>query len=76
MKLKRTISLILSLMMVFGMLAGCSDVQQDNTEEPSTTPQETLPVEPTVEELIDEMDIPDLWKQELLHSEQLGLPME
>ena len=76
MKLNRTISLILSLIMVFCMLAGCSDVQQDNTEEPSTTPQEALPVEPTVEELIDEMGIPDLWKQELLHSEQLGLPIE
>lgn len=74
MKYKRMISLLLSVMMVVGVLSGCNsnsptkDISQNQTQETPAT-EETS-------ERINELDISDLWKQELLHATQLGMPMD
>ena len=88
MKTKRVICWILSIMMVLSVLAGCqqeSDVSTDppvvgdseqDTTPSQTQPTETQPTESSVEDRINSLDLPDLWKQELHHAMELGLPMD
>jgi len=81
--MKRIICLILSIMMVLSVLSGCQAEQTVTADPPeSSTPAQTqeqsVPniLEPTTEEQINELNIPDLWKQELLLALELGMPME
>lgn len=77
MKSKRTICLILSLMMALSVLASCQAEAAVCTDPPeSSTPTQTQDRLLTAEEQINGMDIPDLWKQELLHAAELGMPMD
>ena len=80
MKLKRTACLLLSFVMVLGMLSGCGNSHAEvagpeNSLSPSRTQALAVP-ERTTEEMIHDLDIPDLWKQELCHAMQLGMPMD
>ena len=71
MKYKRLLSLLLAVVMILGMLSGCGDnkaEQSNSTLETSTTENQS--------EIINNLDIPDLWKQELNHAIQLGMPMD
>lgn len=68
--MKRIICLILSIMMVLSVLSGCQAEQTVTADPPeSSTPAQTqeqsVPnvLEPTTEEQINELNIPDLWKQ-------------
>ena len=82
MKMKQIISLLLSILMVLGMLCGCSNNQPETTEPAQDTapsqiqPVQTQPAEPSAEDQIYALDFPDSWKQELLYALELGLPME
>ena len=71
MKHKRMKYLILIVVIILGMLSGCGDnrVKKSNsTQETSTTENQA--------EIINNLDIPDLWKQELSHAMQLDMPMD
>lgn len=67
--------------MILGMLSGCGDnkaIQSNPTQETSmqeNSTQETSTTE-NQSEIINNLDIPDLWKQELNHAIQLGMPMD
>lgn len=88
MKSKRTICLILSIMVVFGALAGCQAEPDIGTDPPvvddseqNTTPGQSQPTAaqsagPSAEDQINSLELPDSWKQELLYALELGLPME
>lgn len=88
MKTKRVICLILSIMMVLSVLAGCQAEPDISTDPPvvddfeqdtalnQTQQSETQLTEPSVEDQISSLDLPDLWKQELLYALELGMPME
>lgn len=80
--MKRLFCLFMSVVMVLGMLSGCGNKQpittdptQDTTPS-QTQPTEPQPTEPSVEDKINSLDLPDLWKQELLYAVELGMPME
>lgn len=82
MKTKQIISLLLSVVMILGMLSGCGNNQPETTDPtqdttPSQTqPTETQPTEPSAEDRINSLDLPDLWKQELLYAQALGFSMD
>lgn len=46
------------------------------TPELTATPEPTATPKPTVKEHVKGLDLPELWKQELLHALELGMPME
>lgn len=71
MKYKRLLCLLLVVVMVLGMLSGCGNNQAEQTN-----PIQETPGTENTSEIINELDIPDLWKQELHHAMELGLPME
>ena len=80
--MKRLFCLFMSVVMVLGILFGCGNKQpittdptQDTTPS-QTQPTEPQPTEPSVEDKINSLDLPDLWKQELLYAVELGMPME
>lgn len=89
MKTKRIISLLLSSVMVLGLLSGCGNHQpaitdptqgttQSTTQniiQSTTQPPESQPVEPSAEERIGALDVPELWKEELRYAAALGFPM-
>lgn len=66
MKHKQWLCLLLVVVMALGMLSGCGNNQVEQAT--STTENQS--------EIINELDIPDLWKQELHHAMELGLPMD
>lgn len=66
MKCKRLLCLLLAVVMILGMLSGCGD----NKVEQSTSASDNQ------SEIINHLDIPDLWKQELHYAMELGLPMD
>ncbi|MBQ5313023.1 MAG: hypothetical protein J6K30_03110, partial [Oscillospiraceae bacterium] len=71
MKHNRWLCLLLVVMMILGLLSGCGDnkaAQSNSAQETSTTKNQS--------EIINNLDIPDLWKQELNHAIQLGMPMD
>ena len=69
--LKQIISIILSAVMILGMLTGCGNHQTEQTN-----PMQETPATENVTEIINKLNIPDLWKQELHHAMELGLPMD
>ena len=78
MKYKRTISLLLVAVLVLGVLSGCNSNSLEQANPTKDTSQNQTQETPTTEETserINELDISDLWKQELLHATQLGMPM-
>jgi len=78
MKYKRTISLLLVAVLVLGVLSGCNSNSLEQINPTTDTSQNQTQEAPTTEETsekINELDISDLWKQELLHATQLGMPM-
>lgn len=85
--MKRLISFYLSVFLVLGILSGCGNNQveqttaiqetsQTQTQETTQNQTEEIIVAEYNSELINEMDIPELWKQELHCAEQLGMPMD
>lgn len=60
MKIKRLLALLLGLVLALEMFSGC----------------ESAPVCKTPEETIAAMGLSELWKQELLHAAQLGMPID
>ena len=79
--MKRMLCLFLSAVMVLGMLAGCGDQTEPTNDTQDTTPSQTQPTgtqptEPSVEDQINSLNVPELWKQELLCALELGMPME
>ena len=79
---KKIVSIILSLTMVLGLFAACGQNPDTDTEIPQTnptqvyTPTEVTIPEPSIEEQISSLAVKDLWKQELLHAHQLGIPLD
>lgn len=71
MKHKRWLCLLLVVGLVLGMLSGCANNQAEQTN-----PMQETPATETTAEIINKLDIPDLWKQELNHAIQLGMPMD
>ena len=79
--MKRLLCLFLCAVMVLGSLSGCANNQsetadptQDTTPSP-TQPTETLSTEPSTEDLINSINIPALWKEELRYADSLGFSM-
>ena len=72
MKYKRIISLLLVVAMALGMLSGCGNNQLGQT---NSTQSDNLATENKLD-IINELDISDLWKQEICHAVQLGMPMD
>ena len=71
MKYKRLLSLLLAVVMILGMLSGCGNNQAEQTN-----PIQETPATENTSEIINRLDIPDLWKQELHHAMELGLLMD
>lgn len=71
MKYKRLLSLLLAAVMILGMLSGCGNNQAEQTN-----PIQETPATENTSEIINRLDIPVLWKQELHHAMELGLPMD
>lgn len=71
MKLKRCLCLLLVVVMALGMLSGC-----DNNQLEQTNPTQETPATENASEIINNLDIPDLWKQELCHAMQLNMPLD
>ena len=71
MKYKRLLYLLLAVVMILGMLSGCGNNQAEQT---NSTQNENFTTENKLE-IINELDLSDLWKQELCHAAQLGMPM-
>lgn len=78
MDIKRIVWVLLVVMIVLGILSGCSSQQTMivNDTQPAEIPVETQSAEPSAEERILSLNLSDLWKQELLHALELGMPME
>ena len=81
MKMKRIICLLLSVVMVVVLLSGCGNNQPETTNPTQDTSSsqtqltETQPTEPLAEDLINPLDVPALWKEELRYADSLGFPM-
>ncbi len=71
MKYRRSLCLLLAVAMILGILSGCGNNQAEGTN----SIQETPATEKT-SEIINKLDVSDLWKQELHHAMELGLPMD
>jgi len=74
--MKRILALLLALTMLLS-LAACGGSEPTPTAAPTEATQpQAAETEPAASELINNLDIPDSWKQELLLADYMGIPMD